>query len=184
MKFSPSPLARTIIALSFIFGVASALSIAAYLHTGSSALLSLAITFRTFFYHFAMRLLVGAALPNITATDCRWFQPRSFEPKLYARLAVRRWKKHIPTYNPNLFSPTDISIEHLLQNSCRAELIHEIIMVLSFLPVLAINCCGAPLVFWGTSLLAALFDSLFVIVQRFNRPRLIRILKKERSRHA
>ena len=55
-------------------------------------------------------------------------------------------------------------------------------MLLSFLPVLTVPIFGAPGVFWVTSTLAALFDCCFVILQRYNRPRFIRILDKERKR--
>ena len=34
-----------------------------------------------------------------------------------------------------------------------------------------------------SSLLAALVDSVFVIMQRYNRPRFLRVLEKERGRH-
>ena len=67
---------------------------------------------------------------------------------------------------------------------CGAEIVHEIIMVLSFLPLLAIPVFGAFPVFLITSVLAALFDGVFVMAQRYNRPRLVRILeKKEANAH-
>lgn len=183
MKHAPTPFARTIILFALFSGILAAVCTIWYLFAGSSLLLSLAITFCTFFYHFAMRLLVGIAVPTITNPDCRWFRPRVFEPKLYAILKIRRLKKRAPTYDPGLFSLEQCSVAQLLQNSCRAELIHEIIMVLSFLPVFAIGRFGAPLVFWSTSVLASLFDSLFVMIQRYNRPRLVRISEKERRKH-
>ncbi len=183
MKYAPSPLARKIILLTVIFGIASALSSCTYLATKNGLLLSLAITFCTCFYHFAMRLLVGIAVPTIHATDAWWFQPHSFEETLYKVLRVRYWKRYIPTYDPKSFSLADTSIQAILQNSCHAEIVHEIIVFFSFLPVFAIDRFGAAGVFWSTSILSALMDSLFVILQRYNRPRLIRILKKERKKH-
>lgn len=183
MKYATSPLARMVIVLTLLLGEASAIIVALYFRTESRVLLSVAITFCTTFYHFAMRLMVGAVVPVITATELWWFQPRSFEPKLYSALRVRLWKRHMPTYDPKSFSLADISAGEILQNSCQAELVHEIIMVLSFLPVLTVPLFGTAGVFWSTSFLASVFDSLFVMIQRYNRPRLIRILKKERNRH-
>lgn len=183
MKYAPSPLARKLIALTLLLGIASAISVALYLNTASGALLSLAITFCTTLYHFAMRLLVGALVPTIRATDGRWFQARPFEAKLYKALRVRFWKKYVPTYDPKSFSLADTSVQTIVQNSCHAEIVHEIIMLLSFLPLLMIPRFGAAGVFWSTSILSALMDGVFVILQRYNRPRLIRISKKERNRH-
>ena len=65
---------------------------------------------------------------------------------------------------------------------CGAEIVHEIIMILSFLPLLAIPVFGEGAVFCITSLLSALFDSLFVMAQRFNRPRLIRVYEKQEGK--
>lgn len=149
---------------------------------GASWLLSAAITFGTTFYHFAMRLAVGVTIRRIPDPGALWFRPHHWEPRLYDILRVKQWKKHMPTFNPSQFSLKENTLPQILHNSCRAEVVHEVIMVLSFLPVLTIPRFGAAGVFWTTSILSALFDSSFVILQRFNRPRLQRILAREASR--
>ena len=151
----------------------------------SDILESLAITFGTIFYHFAMRLLVGAIVPNRVQKgggEDFWFRPKKFEPPLYRALRVKQWKKHLPTYAPESFDLGKHSIEEVIHTCCCSEAVHEWIMLLSFLPVLTIPAFGAPWVFWITSILAALCDGSFVMLQRYNRPRLIRILDKERKR--
>ena len=151
----------------------------------SDILESLAITFGTVFYHFAMRLLVGAIVPNLVQKGAEkdfWFRPKGFEQPLYRALRVKQWKKYLPTYAPESFDLRKHSLEEVIHTCCCSEAVHEWIMLLSFLPVLTIPVFGAPWVFWITSGLAALFDSCFVILQRYNRPRLIRILDKERKR--
>ena len=151
----------------------------------SGILESLAITFGTVFYHFAMRLLVGAIVPSLVqegAGNHFWFRPKGFEQPLFRALRVKQWKKHLPTYAPESFDLSKHSIEEVIHTCCCSEAVHEWIMLLSFLPVLTIPAFGAPWVFWITSILAALCDGSFVILQRYNRPRLIRILDKERKR--
>ena len=146
---------------------------------------SLAITFGTIFYHFAMRLLVGAIVPALVGMEAEtgfWFRQKRFEEKLYGMLRVKQWKKYLPTYAPESFDLRKHSLEEVIHTCCCSEAVHEWIMLLSFLPVLTIPVFGAPWVFWITSELAALFDGCFVILQRYNRPRLIRILDKERKR--
>lgn len=147
-------------------------------------LLTLCITFGTVAYHFAMRLLVGgivnAVFHNKMDPDGRWFRERRFEKRLYAFLRVKKWKKYIPTYAPETFSAQDRSLEELAQATCQAEAVHEIIIIFSFLPLLLIPVFGEPAAFITTSFLAALLDSVFVILQRYNRPRLLKLIKNRR----
>lgn len=143
----------------------------------------LAITFATTFYHLAMRLCVGYAVDRVMQNradpESRRFRIRSWEPGLYKRLGVRSWKMRLPTYSPASFSPRERTWRQIVMAGCQAEVVHTLIVVLSFLPVFAGLWFGAWIVFILTSLLAAGFDLLFVILQRYNRPRLLRMAKKE-----
>ncbi|MBQ2855381.1 MAG: hypothetical protein IJE81_07915 [Oscillospiraceae bacterium] len=148
-------------------------------------LLSCAISFGTTAYHFSMRLAVGYIIPKATNYHIDfyhpWFQPRSWESAFYKRLNIRNWKKHLPTYAPGQFSLEYNSLHRIIENMCGAEIVHEVIMVLSFLPLLTVPIFSAFPVFLVTSLLAALFDSIFVMAQRYNRPRLVRIYEKQEA---
>ena len=149
------------------------------------AIEALAITAGTFFYHFAMRLLVGAVVPGLVPAGAEklwWFREKGFEPELYKALRVKTWKKRMPTYAPERYDLRRHTPAEIVHTCCESEAGHEVIMVLSFVPVLTIPAFGAAGVFWGTSVLSALFDGCFVIMQRYNRPRLLRILEKERVR--
>ena len=145
--------------------------------------LSAAITTGTTFYHFTMRLMVGAIVPRCVhnPTKCRWFHQKSFEPKLYKLLHVQQWKDHMPTYNPTSFSLRHHSMEEIVHNTCISEAVHEMIVLLSFVPLLFALLWGAFPVFLITSVLSAAFDSCFIIMQRYNRPRLLRIISKKEA---
>lgn len=143
-------------------------------------LLTAAISTGTTCYHVAMRLLVGVLVPPVKGT-ARWFQPQAWERPVYRFLGVKNWKKHLSTYDPRQFSLEENTLEQVICNMCGAEVVHEIIMLCSFLPLLTIPVFGAWQVFLITSFLAALFDSLFVIAQRYNRPRLEQILRKKEA---
>ena len=149
----------------------------------SALLLSLAITFFTTFYHFAMRLLVGSLVPNRFDYRRAWFQPKAFENKLYKALHLKRWKDHMPTYDPRLFSLKENTLEQIIGNMCQAEVVHEIIILCSFLPLLFTIFWGTFPVFCITSILAAGVDTLFVMLQRYNRPRIARLLHKKGNRY-
>ena len=147
-------------------------------------LLPTAISTGTTCYHFSMRLAVGYTIPHLiprNAASTQWFCQKTWEPKLYTVLKVKQWKDHMPTYNPSSFSLGGNTLEQIIYNSCVSESVHEVIMLFSFVPLLFALIWGTFPVFLITSTLSALFDCCFVIMQRYNRPRLIRILSKKEA---
>jgi len=148
----------------------------------SDVFFTIAITFGTTAYHFLMRLAVGYAVDAVMHNSADytkiWFQPRRFEKKLYKKLNVKSWKGKMPSYDPSLFSIDRHTPDEIIGAMCQAEIVHEIIVVLSFLPILTIPFFGEPLVFVLTSLAAACFDMLFVIMQRYNRPRILKLMSR------
>ena len=154
------------------------------LYLESSVLLTLAITFAATAYHFDMRLLVGVLVNGIfhNRMDCthKWFRLRPFEATLYAALHVKRWKGKLPTYAPEWFSLRTHSPEEIAQAMCQAEIVHEVIIVFSFLPILASHWFGTFAVFMITSIGAAAFDLMFVMMQRYNRPRIVKLAEREK----
>lgn len=147
-----------------------------------SWLLSMAITLGTILYHFVMRLLVGYMYNKIMNNKAdytkKWYQLKPWEQKLYEFIKVKKWKKYMPTYDEKLFSIKEHAWDEIVGAMCQAELVHETIVILSFIPVLASIAFGEFPVFLITSLCAALFDAMFAIVQRYNRPRVVRLAGK------
>ena len=146
-------------------------------------LLAAAISTGTTFYHFAMRLAVGWFVPRTMPSPrhLKWFQTKPFEQKLYKKLRVKHWKDHMPTYAPASFSLQENTLEQIVDNCCVSEAVHEVIILFSFVPLLFAFWWGIFPVFLITSLLAAAIDGSFVIIQRYNRPRLVRILAKKEA---
>lgn len=144
--------------------------------------LTLAITFGTTCYHFVMRLVIGLVVNKLEKHpfpyNNRWFSSKSFEKKLYSKLKVKSWKSKMPTYNPDSFSLEKHTLEEIIQNMCISEMVHEVIIVFSFLPLFMAIPFGVFPVFLITSICAASIDAMFVIMQRYNRPRLVKIMKK------
>ena len=142
-----------------------------------------AISTGTTFYHFSMRLLVGLIVPRSIKRPMqyRWFQPKPFENNFYRMLRVHKWKNRMPTYDPAAFSLKENTMQQILDNCCVSEAVHEVIVLFSFVPLGFAYWWGAFPVFLITSLLAAAFDCCFIIMQRYNRPRLIRILAKKEA---
>ena len=151
----------------------------------SGIMLTLSITFGTIAYHFCIRLLIGLIFNTVMRNRAdytkKWFQPTKAEEKLYRLLRVKKWKGKMPTYNSSFFDSDAHTLDEIAQAMCQAELVHETIIVFSFLPIIASVWAGELPVFIITSVLAALFDSLFVIMQRYNRPRIVRLIKKQKT---
>ena len=85
----------------------------------------------------------------------------------------------MPAYEGDLFDPRKHSWDEIAQAMCQAELVHETIALLSFLPLLAVRWFGSFGVFLITSVLSALLDLMFVTMQRYNRPRVVRLAEKQ-----
>lgn len=179
-------MAKKMKGFALVFSALFILSLACRLLLGGGVLLTLTITLGVFAYHFVMRLLVGwtvnALFHNRMNYRAKRFAPLPFEQSLYALLRVKKWKRHIPTYDPDTFSIKDKSLEQLAMATCQAETVHLIIVFLSFLPLLLAIPFGDLPVFLLTSLLAAGVDTVFILLQRFNRPTLLRLIDRQKSR--
>lgn len=155
---------------------------------GAGVFYSLAITFGTIAYHFLMRLTVGyifnITMKNKADYSKRWFQCRPWEMRLYNKLGVKRWKNKLPTFEPEVFDYNLHSWEEIAQAMCQAELVHGVIVVLSFAPIVFSVWFRAFWVFLITSIFAAAFDLTFVIIQRYNRPRIIKLIKHKEMNFA
>lgn len=155
---------------------------AAYHLWGNQTAYTAAIAFGTTFYHLGMRLAVGLSIDakyhNQMDHTKKWFSVGSSERTFYEKIGVKKWKKRMPTFTPQNFQLNSHSVTEIIQATCQAEIVHEINMALSFVPVLFSRWFGSLDVFLLTSCAAFLFDGMFVIIQRYNRPRLLRLLKR------
>ncbi|MBQ3006265.1 MAG: hypothetical protein IJD78_01760 [Clostridia bacterium] len=147
--------------------------------------LSVAISLGTMLYHFVMRLAVGGLTTKLLYSklnpEWRWFQTTAFERKIYKLIKVKKWKIIMPTGDPESFSLKKHTPQEIAKTMCGAELVHELNILLSFLPILLAIPFGSLSVFVITSVAAALCDLPFVIMQRFNRPRMLRFANKKQT---
>ena len=172
--------------LTWFLVAATAVLIAVYWKTKADWVLSCAISFGTTLYHFLMRLAVGFVIPLCIKSynwQSWWFRPRKWETGLYHKLGVRKWKRHLPTFDPNQFSTEHYTLPQIAQNMCQAELVHVVIVIFSFVPLAFVPLFGVFPVFLATSMASALLDCVFIIAQRYNRPRLVRIINKGTHTH-
>lgn len=97
-------------------------------------------------------------------------------------LKVKRWKGHMPEiadFIKSAFPKNSIKeftneyIEKYLLESCRAEFAHWCIIASSIMFLF----CEGTAAFIFILLIAIILNAPFIIIQRYNRPRIIRIMK-------
>lgn len=173
---------KKMIMITIVLSIAFAVALPVYLVMKNEITETIAITIGVTLYHFAVRLAIGYSVDGIMKNNANpnnaWFREKKFEAKFYKFIRIRKWKKHLPTYSPSTFDPNGKTVEEIVGATCQAEVVHEVIMVFSLIPIAFIPLLGAPWAFIITSILAMLFDSLFVLLQRYNRPKLIRVMKR------
>jgi len=145
-------------------------------------LLWIGITAFTIMYHFWVRIIMG----NVTKLFKKyinykqwWFKERKFEKGLYKLLRVKEWKGKALTYNPESFSLKEHSLEEIANTMTKSEVDHWINEIISLSTLLFAILWGEFWIFLITAIAAMIFDSQFIIIQRYNRPRIMKILDKE-----
>lgn len=174
---------KLLFGLTAIFAVLFIISLTLFFSFKDEIYFTLSITFGVTFYHFAIRLVIGYFTDKIfrgrTNPNSKWFSQKKFEHAIYKKLKVHKWKKLVPTYDPDQFNLEYHSFEEIARSMCSAEICHEVITLFALFPVLLIIPFGSPAVFIITSVLSALIDLVFVIIQRYNRPRILRLIKRK-----
>ncbi len=141
---------------------------------------------------------IGVRLPR------RWFHPDSFpyaayrwenEGRIYNKTYVYRWKDSLPDMSRisrrmvrKSISPMRCTSEHvrrLVLETCVAELVHLVLMLMSVI-IYWINPTGLGA---AIAIIYALTHIPFIIIQRYNRPTLVRLAERlkereERIKHA
>ncbi|MBQ4564122.1 MAG: glycosyl-4,4'-diaponeurosporenoate acyltransferase [Lachnospiraceae bacterium] len=129
--------------------------------------------------------LVGRILPKKWFKhDSTWFSSRAFEldGKFYDRFAIRKWKDHLPdmskvfprwmpSKSPKMGRQTAEDVKLNLQETCVAEVIHNVLAMLGFGCVRIWSGPGGVVM----ALLCLLGNVPFVMVQRYNRPRFAKL---------
>lgn len=150
----------------------------------STVILWIGIVSFTIMYHFWLRIIMGNVTKifkdKINYTRW-WFKEREFEKKLYKLIRVKKWKDRALTYNPELFDLKERSLEEIAHAMTKAELDHWINELISLSTIFFGFIWGQLWIFVVSAIVAMIFDSQFIIIQRYNRPRVVRLLEKEKS---
>jgi len=135
----------------------------------------------------AFAFFIGRILPK------NWFLPEMFpyrsyrfeqDGRIYDKLNIRKWQNKVPDMSkilPKLIPGKNFTgdyksrLPRMLQETCVAELIHSLNCFAGFYCLKLYPGVGGLIIL---ILYVILFNLPFIIIQRYNRPRLLRILKK------
>lgn len=147
--------------------------------TASGVVLWTGIVAFMILYHFGLRILMGKVTAHLPISpDWQLYRPLPFEKKLYRLLRVKQWKGHVLTFEPENFDLQTRTLEQVAQTMCKSELDHWINEGISVTSIAFSLLWGQFPIFLATALAAMVFDAQFIVVQRFNRPKVLRLLQR------
>ena len=128
--------------------------------------------------------ILGRVFPRKLIFEDRFpFKSFGFEKggRIYNKIGIMKWKtqlpdasvtitKILPKFMPRKRIDQGDQIPILIKETCIAEATHVLVAILGFGCVFIWNGIGG----WIVSIVFLLFNIPFIIIQRFNRPRLIR----------
>lgn len=133
--------------------------------------------------------IAGRLLPKRWFHGDRWpYRSFAFEQEgaVYQKLGIKKWQNRIPDMSrilPMVMPAKSFQIgeeerlPRMIQETCVAELIHVVLQVLGLACIRIWQGAGGIVV----AVLYWIGNIPFILVQRYNRPRLIKILNKKNS---
>lgn len=130
-------------------------------------------------YQFGLRILFGEFTsrrpPNYSHP---LFRPRAFEKRVFRVLHVREWKDRVLTFNPENYDTKTRTLHELASAMAKSELDHWFNVLLSLTMLLFPLLWGGFFAFFTAAVAAILFDLQFILVQRYNRPIVLRLIAR------
>lgn len=153
----------------------------------SKIVLWIGIVAFTIMYHFWVRIIMGNVLKLFKKkiTYKQWFfREKKFEKKIYDMIHVKSWKDKVLTYAPAEFDLKENSLEVVANNMAKAELDHWINSLISISTIsfgLIFEVIFSPFVI--SAICAMIFETQFIILQRYNRPRVVKLIEREERKN-
>lgn len=134
-------------------------------------------------YHFGLRIAFGLVTKCLPINYRHpWYRRRNFEKKLYKLLKVRSWKDKVLTFEPDKYDFQNRTLEELATTMAKSELDHWINEVISVSSIFFFFIWGCFPAFFITAVAAMIFDAQFIIVQRYNRPIVLKLMHMKENR--
>ena len=134
-------------------------------------------------YHFGLRIFMGNVTKYFNVNPLHpWFTQRKFEKTLYKLLKVRKWKDKVLTFDPESFNFKSRTLSQLATTMAKSELDHWINEIISVISIFFTFLWGCFPAFFISAIAAMIFDAQFIVVQRYNRPIVLRLMERRKKR--
>ncbi len=136
-------------------------------------------------YHFGLRIFFGEITNHIKFDyNHPFFKQKKFEASLYKLLKVRKWKDKVLTFNPENYDFQNRTLSQLATTMSKSETDHWINELISVGSIFFSLLWGMLPIFLITAVAAMLFDAQFIVVQRYNRPVVLRLMNRREKQSA
>ena len=139
------------------------------------------VTFLMVLYHVLIRFLTPRVLGFLHKkpynSNLWWFKEKEFEKPFYKLLKVKNWKSRLITANPEAYSLKSNSLEGIIQATCIAEVLHELLSFFSFISIFFGLIFGRIWIFVLVAMFFTSWEFRFVVAQRYNRPRVQNLIQ-------
>lgn len=145
----------------------------------------LAVIFKHWFFMFlASELVIFHLLPpfavllSILAFKLKlpfWYKQYNWEKSLFKKIKIKTWKNKSPTYDAKMFSLSNHSKDDILKLMIQSENVHLLLIFASYIPIILGKYYGHYPVLILLATIFSLSHIPFVMIQRFNIPRIIKL---------
>lgn len=136
-------------------------------------------------YHFGLRIFMGKVTKRFNINyNHPWYKHRRFEEWIYKCIMIRKWKDKVLTFEPELYDVKNRTLDQLATTMSKSELDHWINEIISMVSILFALLWGQWAIFISTAVIAMLFDAQFIVVQRYNRPIVLKLIERQKARAA
>ena len=123
-------------------------------------------------------IVVVGIMKNRADDEYTWFRELSWEKDFYRIIKFRKWKRLLPTYDPRYYDFKALKYEDLLGIISQTEIVHEIAAVLSLLSIAGTRWLDHSYIIVTMAIIDLLINLIYVCLQRYNRTRLRRLIRK------
>lgn len=135
-------------------------------------------------YEFVMRIMLGGilVLPNHNPKGLI-YRVRDWEIKYFNKHNYKKRVNNLPTFNPKQYDPTILTLDEIIQNTCKNEFTHRCYFVLTYVPIIwcAFVTWWYALIALGIAIIVCIHDVVLISFQRFTRNRLIKLNERRKK---
>lgn len=125
-------------------------------------------------FHLAPPFAIVITIPSFDRKSRFYFSQFKWEEKFFEKIKIKKWKDKLPTYQNKHFSFTHRTPQQILWTTIHSENVHIFLFFASFIPITLGIFVGHFAVLIPLSIFMALLHIPFALVQRYNRPRLLK----------